>query len=61
MIYYHDPLRAEHHPDVAAAVQLGDFFARVFDCGFGGDSGVNAIDPRGLKILGLNQKMWLLP
>ncbi|MDL2209560.1 HDOD domain-containing protein [Desulfovibrio sp. OttesenSCG-928-O18] len=57
MIHHHDPLRAEFHPDVAVIVQIGDFFARVFDCGFGGDTGVNALDPRGLKILGMNQKM----
>lgn len=56
MVYHHDPLKAEFHPDVAAVVQLGDLFARVYDCGFGGDRGVNAVDPRSLKILGLNQK-----
>lgn len=56
MIHHHDPLHAKFHPDVAVIVQLGDFFTRVFDCGFGGDRGINAIDPRGLKILGLNQK-----
>ena len=56
MTHHHDPMKAEFHPDVAAIVQLGDFFARVFDCGFGGDRGVNAVDPRSLKILGLNQK-----
>ena len=55
MVYHHDPLKAQFHPDVAAIVHLGDFFARNYDCGFGGDRGVNAIDPRSLKILGLNQ------
>ena len=56
MVHHHAPMQAEFHPDVAAVVQLGDFFARVFECGSSGDNGVNAIDPRGLKILGLNQK-----
>lgn len=56
MVHHHDPLKAEFYPEVAAVVQLGDFFARVYDCGFGGDRGVNAVDPRSLKILGLNQK-----
>lgn len=57
MIHHHDPMRAEHYPEVAAIVQIGDFFARIYDCGFGGDKGVNPIDPRGMKMLGLNQKM----
>lgn len=56
MVHHHDPMRAEFHPEVAAVVQLGDFFARLYDCGFGGDRGVNAVDPRCLKILELNQK-----
>jgi HD-like signal output (HDOD) protein len=56
MEFHHEPLRAEFHPDVAAVVQIGDMFTRVFNCGSGGDVGVNAIDPRCLKILGLNQK-----
>ncbi len=56
MVCHHAPMKAEFYPDVAAIVQLGDFFARVYDCGFGGDRGVNAVDPRSLKILGLNQK-----
>lgn len=56
MIHHHAPMQAEFHSDVAAVVQLGDFFARVYECGFAGDRGVNAVDPRGLKLLGLNQK-----
>ncbi|GHV55272.1 HD family phosphohydrolase [Deltaproteobacteria bacterium] len=56
MVCHHNPLRAEFHPDVAAVVQIGDMFTRIFDCGFGGDSGVNAVDPLGVKLLGLNQK-----
>ena len=57
MVHHHDPLRAEFHPEVAAVVQLGDFLTRLYDCGFGGDRGVNTVDPRSLKILGINQKM----
>ena len=57
MIYHHKPLSAQFHPDVAAAVQLGDFFARLFNCGFAGDEGVSSVDPRGLKLLGINQSL----
>ncbi len=56
MVCHHDPMKAEFYPEVAAVVHLGDFFTRVYDCGFGGDRGVNAVDPRTLKMLGLNQK-----
>jgi len=56
LVHHHDPMKAEFYPEVAAAVQLGDFFARLYDCGFGGDRGVNAVDPHCVKILGLNQK-----
>jgi HD-like signal output (HDOD) protein len=56
MVYHHNPMAAEFYPDVAAAVQLADFFVRLFGCGYGGDDGVNAVDPRSLKILGLSQK-----
>jgi HD-like signal output (HDOD) protein len=56
MVHHHAPLRAESRPEVASVVHLGDFFTRIYDCGFGGDRGVNAVDPRCLKILGLNQK-----
>lgn len=56
MVWHHDPMKAEFYPEVAAVVQVGDFFARLYDCGFGGDKGVNAVDPRSLKILGLKQE-----
>jgi HD-like signal output (HDOD) protein len=56
MVYHHNPMRASSYRDVAAVVQIGDMFTRIFDCGFGGDTGVNAIDPRCLKLLGLDQK-----
>lgn len=58
MVHHHAPHRAEHYPEVAAVVHLGDFFARLFDCGFGGDKGVNAVDPRVFKILGINHKIF---
>ena len=56
MIYHHNPMGAEFYPDVAAAVQLGDFIVRLFGCGYGGDDGVSAVDPRSLKVLGISQK-----
>jgi Predicted signal transduction protein len=55
MVFHHNPAAAEFYPDVAAIVHLGDFYTRVYQCGFGGDLGVNAVDPRSLKLLGLNQ------
>lgn len=57
MIYHHKPFSAQFHPEVAAAVQLGDFFARLFNCGYAGDEGVSAVDPRSLKVLGINQTL----
>lgn len=57
MVHHHDPMSAQFYPDVAAAVQLADFLARLFHCGYGGDENVNAVDPRSLKVLGLNQKL----
>ncbi|MDL2272579.1 HDOD domain-containing protein [Desulfovibrio sp. OttesenSCG-928-I05] len=56
MIYHHDPMSAQFYPDVAAAVQLADFLVRLFGCGYGGDESVGAVDPRSLKVLGMNQK-----
>lgn len=58
MVHHHKPMQAEFHPDVAAAVQLGDFLARLYKCGSGGDDGVSSVDPRGMKLLGLNQKVF---
>ena len=55
MEYHHAPLRAKSYPEAAAAVQLGNFVARLFECGFSGDKGVSLVDPHCLKILGLNQ------
>jgi len=55
MVFHHNPTAAEFYPDVAAIVHLGDFYTRVYQCGFSGDLGVNAVDPRSLKMLGLNQ------
>ena len=55
MVFHHNPASAEFYPDMAAIVHLGDFFTRVYQCGFAGDLGVSTVDPRSLKILGLNQ------
>ena len=56
LVHHHAPLQAKFHQDVAVVVQIGDFMARLFECGFAGDKGVNDVDPRGLKFLGINQK-----
>ena len=56
MVHHHHPLSAQFYPEVSAAVQVGDFLARLHGCGFAGDDGVNAVDPRALKILGITQQ-----
>jgi len=56
MVHHHNPLSAQFYPEVAAAVQVGDFLVRLHSCGFAGDEGVNAIDPRALKLLGITQQ-----
>ncbi|MDL2306509.1 HDOD domain-containing protein [Desulfovibrio sp. OttesenSCG-928-C06] len=56
MIFHHDPMKAQFHPETAAAVHVGDFMARLFECGSGGDDNVPPLDPRALRLLNLNHK-----
>ena len=56
MVHHHRPLSAQFYPEVASAVQIGDFLVRLHSCGFAGDEGVNAVDPRALKMLGITQR-----
>ena len=53
--YHHNPQAAPNYPEIAACVQLGDFLARVFQQGSGGDDQVPEISPQTFKMLGLNQ------
>ena len=55
--YHHNPSSAPNYQEVAACVQLGDFLARVFQQGSGGDDQAPEISPQTFKILGLNQQI----
>lgn len=54
MMYHHAPHAAEFHPEAASVVHLGDFMARLFECGSGGDANVPPLDARALRALNLN-------
>lgn len=54
MVYHHDPMSAQFHPEAAAVVHVADFMARLFECGSGGDDNVSPLDPRALRLLKLN-------
>ncbi|NDY55961.1 HDOD domain-containing protein [Desulfovibrio sulfodismutans] len=51
--YHHKPQLARLYPDMACAVHVGDFMARVFEYGFGGDDNVPYLQPEALKRLKL--------
>lgn len=51
--YHHKPHLAQLYPDMACAVHVGDFMARVFEYGFGGDDNVPYLRPEALKRLKL--------
>ena len=55
--YHHNPQAAPNYPEVAACVQLGDFLARIFQQGSGGDDQVPEISPQTFKVLGLSQQL----
>ncbi len=52
--HHHDPMSANFYPEAAALTQLSDFCARLFESGFGGDDGIATLDPRALRLLGIN-------
>lgn len=54
MSHHHSPLDAKFHPEAAAVVHVADFMARLFECGSGGDDNVSPLDPKALRLLGLN-------
>ena len=51
MVYHHDPMLAQFHPETASVVHIADFMARLFECGSGGDDNVPPLDPRALRLL----------
>jgi len=53
MSHHHKPLSAEHHPEFACVAHLGDFLARLFEQGSGGDDNVPDLSKDALKRLKL--------
>ncbi|MDR2892282.1 MAG: HDOD domain-containing protein [Deltaproteobacteria bacterium] len=56
LVYHHDPMNAQFHPEAAAVVHVSDFMARLFECGFGGDDNVPPLDARALRLLKINHQ-----
>lgn len=54
--YHHCPPEATTYPLQAACVQLGDFLARVFQQGSGGDNQAPEVCPQTFKVLGIDKK-----
>ncbi len=57
IVYHHDPLAAQFHPEASSVVHLADFMVRLFQCGSGGDNNVPALDPGALRLLGIKHKL----
>ncbi len=51
MAYHHKPAQAQTFPAVACVVHIGDFLARLYEFGSGGDDNVSYLDPQALKLL----------
>ncbi len=56
LVWHHRPKSAQHYPEVACVVHLGDFLARLFQVGDGGDDQVSYLNPYAFKTLGFSQK-----
>lgn len=54
--YHHDPYSAPNCPLHAACVQFGDFLAKVFQQGFGGDDQAPEVCPQSFKMLGISRE-----
>ncbi len=54
--WHHDPMQARHNKLMPGVVHVGDFFARLFECGFAGDSNIPQPDPQTLTFLGLDKE-----
>jgi HD-like signal output (HDOD) protein len=55
--YHHKPLSAQLYTKYACVVHIGNFLTRVFEYGNGGDDNVPVLEPRAMKLLGINQRM----
>ncbi|GFM33625.1 HDOD domain-containing protein [Desulfovibrio subterraneus] len=55
--YHHKPLSAQLYTKYACVVHIGNFLTRVFEYGNGGDNNVPVLEPRAMKLLGINQRM----
>ena len=53
--YHHNPTGARNYTEIACVVHIGDFIARIFHQGSGGDDQAPTIMPQAFKILGLTQ------
>lgn len=56
LVWHHRPKSAQHYPDVACVVHLGDFLSRVFQVGNSGDDQINHLDKYIFKVLKLRQE-----
>ncbi len=57
MVHHHRPMSAQHYPEMACVTHLGNFFARLYEVGFGGDDLVPQVSPQAFKLLGLNRRV----
>ena len=55
--YHHRPMSASLYPKVAQVVHVGDFMARLFGVGSGGDDQVSPLDEGVLETLGITPEM----
>lgn len=55
MAFHHKPMGARIYPQMACVVHVGNFMARLFEYGSGGDDNVPQLSPHALKLLGMNQ------
>lgn len=56
MAHHHRPSGAQHYPDVAKVVHVGDFLVRLYEVGSGGDENVPYLELGVLRDLGINQQ-----
>lgn len=56
MAFHHKPMSARIYPQMACVVHVGNFMARLFEYGSGGDDNVPPLSPHALKLLGMNQR-----
>ncbi|MFW5731298.1 MAG: HDOD domain-containing protein, partial [Desulfonatronovibrionaceae bacterium] len=55
LVWHHRPKSAQHHPDMACVVHLGNFMARVFQVGNSGDDQISYLNGYVFKVLQLNK------